>query len=716
MLAMLNKRRPRLATLILILSAAALALAGCADNTPTITDAIDDSSPTQMQSEEETTDESTAPDSEEEGPPEVAGTVAAPEFPAGLDWINVDAPLTLESLRGKVVLLDFWTYGCINCIHMFPVLAQLEDKYGDELVVIGVHSAKFANEGQTENIRQIVQRYGLRHPVINDDEFAVWQLYRANAWPSFALIDPRGNLYAMDAGEIPFEAFDRVIGEMVAYFDSTGELDRSPLDLDLEGSGDPATPLRFPGKVLADEAGGRLFIADSNHHRIVVADLTTYEVLDVIGAGQSGLVDGDFETARFNTPQGMALDGDTLYVADTNNHAIRAIDLAAQTVTTIAGTGIRGNFGFPGGEPIPEAPTAIDLRSPWDVELGDDGLLYIAMAGTHQIWTLNLNTDRLEVVVGSGREALFDDTLLNSGLAQPGGLYYADGLLYFADSESSSIRVADFENDEVRTVAGPLENNLFDFGDVDGVVGTSRIQHPLDVVGTPEGLLYIADTYNNKIKLVDPATDETTSLFGLGETGGFRDGDSESAQFDEPGGLDYADGRLYVADTNNHAIRVIDLAAGEVNTITFPNPEALRIEEDVLVVGGNQAADPDVVLPEQTVAASAGQIVLALTLPEGFTINSLIDSFVTFSSDGNHILFNEDDLTSVVDETTINVPVELVAGEDTLYADLTLYYCRYGEEGICLIETVVFEVPLDIQPGAAGDEVVIEHTVELPEL
>jgi DNA-binding beta-propeller fold protein YncE len=714
-------KRRRLSTIMLpaILMVTALALAGCANNTPTITDVAGDggTSPTQAQSEEvaEEAEEAPSPDSED-GAPMVEGSVPAPEFPTGLDWINVDAPLTMEALRGKVVLLDFWTYGCINCIHMFPILAQLEDKYADELVIIGVHSAKFANEGQTENIRQIVQRYGLRHPVINDDQFVVWQLYRANAWPSFALIDPRGNFYAMDAGEIPFEVFDRVIGEMVAHFDSIGELDRSPLEFDLEGSGDPATPLRFPGKVLADGEGNRLFIADSSHHRIVIADLATYEVLDVIGAGRAGLEDGDFETARFNTPQGMALDGDTLYVADTNNHAIRAVDLSTQTVTTIAGTGVRGDFGFPGGEPIPGAPTAVDLRSPWDVELGEDGLLYIAMAGTHQILALDLEADRLEMVVGSGREALVNDTLLISGLAQPSGLYYDDGLLYFADSESSSIRVADFATGTVRTVAGPLENTLFDFGDVDGPVGISRIQHPLDVVGTPESLLYIVDTYNNKVKRVDPATNQTTSVFGLGETGGFRDGDGGSAQFDEPGGLDYADGKLYVADTNNHAIRVIDLAAGEVSTITFPNPEALRIEEDVLVVGGNQAGDPDVTLPEQTVAAGAGEIVLALTLPDGFTINSLIDSFTTFSSDGDHILFDEDDLTSIVDETTIRVPVELVAGEDTLYADLTLYYCRYGEEGVCLIETVVFEAPLDIQPGGESDEIVIEHTVELPEL
>ena len=218
--------------------------------------------------------------------------MAAPEFPTGLDWINVAAPLTLEDLRGKIVLLDFWTYGCINCIHMIPTLERLEEKYGDALVVIGVHSAKFDNEGETGNMRQIVQRYDLHHPVINDDEFLTWRTYGVNAWPTFVVIDPRGNVLAMQAGEIPFEAFDRLLSGMVTFWDGLGELDRTPLPLALEGEGVPPGALAFPGKVLADAAGNRLFIADSNHHRIVVAALDTYEVLDVIGTGERGFSDG----------------------------------------------------------------------------------------------------------------------------------------------------------------------------------------------------------------------------------------------------------------------------------------------------------------------------------------------------------------------------------------------------------------------------------------
>ena len=659
-------------------------------------------------------DEATAAAEASSIPDDLIGKVAAPEFPAELEWINVDAPLSILDLRGKVVILDFWTYGCINCIHMIPTLMKLEAKYPDELVVIGVHSAKFVGEGQTENLRQIVQRYDLHHPVINDDEFEVWSLYGSRAWPTFAIIEPRGNVIAVDSGEIPYESFDKFVGELVDAYDAVGEINREPIDLSLEGADDPGTPLLFPGKVLADTDGGRLFIADSNHHRIVIADLDSYEVLDVIGTGYSGYDDGAFDETTFNKPQGMALKDEVLYVADTNNHAIRAVDLADKTVTTIAGTGVK-NIGFPPPAGSSPDPLTVDLRSPWDVEFGEGDTLYIAMAGSHQIWSLRLDTNDIGAEVGNLREGLKNATPENSELAQPSGLYYDDGLLYFADSESSSIRVVDFPANELRTLAGPDTNTLFEFGDVDGTLGDSQLQHPLGVVGTPDGLIYFVDTYNNKIKLIDPETTETTTAFGLGENGGFRDGGADVAQFDEPGGLDYADGKLYVADTNNHAIRVIDLDSGEVSTVVFANPDALMIAQPVIVVGGNRADDPDLTLPEQTVRAGDGQISLDLTLPDGMKINDLIDSAVVYSSNGKAVQIAENDATQIIDETEVRIPVTLVEGKDTLVADLTLYYCREGEEALCYIEAVVMEIPVTVKAGAESSVITIERDVIPPE-
>ena len=645
----------------------------------------------------------------------------APEFPAGLDWINVPDPLRLEDLRGKIVVLDFWTYGCINCIHMIPTLARLEEKYGDALVVIGVHSAKFENEGETENIRQIVQRYELHHPVINDSGFDVWQTYApygVRAWPTFVVIDPRGNLLAVQPGEIPFEAFDRVIGGMVEYFGETGELDREPVELALETERRANTVLAFPGKVLADETGNRLFISDTNNNRIVIADLTTYEVLDVIGSGEQGFDDGEFAGATFNKPQGMTLSEDNiLYVADVNNHAIRAVDLTGRSVATAAGTGVQAGVGA-GSGPALQMP----LASPWDVVMGDHDTLYIAMAGPHQIWGMTLTDDPERNMVfpfiGSGREGLVDGPFGSAQLAQPSGLEYEDGMLYFADSESSSIRVADIMAGQVRTLAGPLENDLFTFGDVDGEAGESRLQHALGVTAGDDDTLYVADTYNSRIKQLDPESTQISGLYGLGGLGGFRDGSDDVAEFDEPGGLDYANGKLYVADTNNHAVRVIDLAGGEVSTLTFPNPEMLQIEDRPTVVAGNAAEGLHMTMPEQTLAAGDGEIELRINLPEGYKLNDLAPFTSEWITSNEAVIIAEPDLTQSIIEPKLplRVPVTLHEGEDMLHGELTIYYCEAVNESLCFIEQLSIDAPVVVDGSGEGQTIVLEHSVEPPAL
>jgi DNA-binding beta-propeller fold protein YncE len=644
-----------------------------------------------------------------------AGTTPAPAFPTGLDWLNVPAPLTLDALRGKIVILDFWTYGCINCIHMIPVLEQIEAKYLSEVTIIGVHSAKFANEGKTDNIRQIVERYGLKHPVINDHDFAVWSTfapYGVQAWPTFVVIDPRGNILAVQPGEIPFEAFDQVLGGMVQYFDSTNELKRDPIEIKLESDSSPNTALAFPGKVLADPAGNRLFITDTNHNRIIIADLTTYEVLDVIGNGSRGFTTGDYSEASFDKPQGLALDGTTLYVADTNNHAVRAVDLSTRVVRTIAGTGEQTRLRDASGP-----ADLVALSSPWDVALGD-GTLYIAMAGPHQIWALTLETNMIQPLIGSGREGLQDGLFRDADLAQPSGLFYENGMLYFADSESSSIRVADIQQGEVHTLAGPGENNLFDFGDVDGKVGTSRLQHALGVTGDQIGMLYVADTYNSKVKLVNPQTKEISTLFGLGGDGGFRDGGADAAEFDEPGGLTYANGKLYVADTNNQSIRVIDLDGKTVSTITFPNPEALQIGSSPTVVAGNSALGEQVTLPEQTVAAGDGEIVLNIALPDGYKLNNLAPFTSEWTVSGDAITIADADRKQqiVEPELPIRVPVKLTEGDDLLHGDLTIYYCEAVQESLCFIDQVSIDVPVTVAASGTSSEITLERTITPPQL
>lgn len=645
------------------------------------------------------------------------GELVAPEFPAGLDWINIDQPLTMQGLRGKIVIFDFWTYGCINCLHVIPVLEQVEQKFAQEVVVIGVHSAKFENEGQTENLRQIVQRYGIHHPVINDKDFAVWGDYGARAWPTIAIVNPRGNWLIRQSGEIPFETFDAYLSGMIDYFDSLDEgiIDRSPLELALEGAGDPGTALLFPGKVLADAAGNRLFIADSSHNRIVIADLASREVLDIIGNSGRGLTDGDFARATFDKPQGMALAGDLLYIADVNNHAIRVADLAAKTVSTIAGDGVMGRQRIPFGVPVPD-PLSVSLRSPWDLEFDDAGLLHVAMAGTHQLYIYEPDSGQLYPSVGNGKEANLNDvSLANSELAQPSGLFYAgEGKLYFADSESSTIRLADFERDLVTVVSGTTNNHLFQYGDIDGELGINRLQHALDVQGAPNGDLYIADTYNSRIKVIRAGETATQTVYGLGGLGGYADGDASQAAFDEPGGLSYADGILYVADTNNHVIRTIDLAAGRVDTLVFSNPEALVIDpEAVTILGGNSADSNLVQLETQQVATGQGAIRLSLSLPQDFKINPLIDSDLSFTANAQVVSVAQ---SVTIQQQQVEIPVSFAAGEDEFSAALTLYYCREGEEGLCYIETVNYLIPVVAADDHEIMEIALARTVVAPEV
>jgi DNA-binding beta-propeller fold protein YncE len=503
--------------------------------------------------------------------------LAVHPFPRNLDWINVARPIDLHELHGKFVLLDFWTLGCINCMHIIPELRKLEQAWPNELVVIGVHSGKFEGEKQTANIQQAVRRYRIEHPVVNDARFAIWDNFHVQAWPSLVLIDPEGYAVWGHSGEVTFEQVDGLLRKAVPLCRKNGTLSSEPISLDRAPAEVARTPLRFPGKILADEKGKRLFIADSGHDRVVVAGLDG-SLLATIGSGTTGRTDGDYATAQFNTPQGMALDGETLYVADTENHLIRQVDLAAKRVSTLAGTGRQNREPAVLGRQSKPLSTA--LSSPWDV-LVHGGNLYIAMAGLHQIWILRPGTG-IGLFAGNGIEDIVDGRLGprrpyqtgSASFAQPSGLATDGQWLYVADSEGSSIRAVPLDGKkEVRTLVGTARlpaARLFTFGDIDGQGAGVRLQHPLGLAFY-EGRLYVVDTYNNKLKVIDPASGETRTLAGSTAPGR----SDEPPAFDEPGGIAAAAGKLYVADTDNHAIRIVDLRRGNrVSTLSIRGLQA----------------------------------------------------------------------------------------------------------------------------------------------
>ena len=633
--------------------------------------------------------------------------VRAPELTGGRGWLNTDKPLSLAALKGKVVLLDFWTYGCINCIHIIPDLKRLEQKYANQLVVIGVHSAKFANEKETENIRRIILRYELEHPVYNDADYKVWQSYGVQAWPTQVLIDPAGYVIGAVSGEGNYDVIDQVVGKVVDEFRKRGELNEEPLKLTLERAKVGDLPLAFPGKVLADAKGDRLFIADSNHNRVIITRLDG-TLLESIGSGAPGATDGGFDKATFYRPQGMALDGENLYVADTENHLVRRIDLKTKSVQTVAGTGEQTREYFRQGP-----ARTIALSSPWDLQLVERQL-YITMAGTHQIWKLDLDKQEVSTFAGSGREERTDGPLLEAGFAQPSGITFDGSSLYIADSESNIIRSISLADGLVKTVVG---GDLFDFGDVDGAGDTVRLQHPLGVIAVDDKIL-IADTYNHKIKSLDPKARTVSAFVGSGKSGQV---DGAAQSFYEPGGLSVAKGKVYVADTNNHAIRVVDLKTKQTSTL---NIKGLQPPASTAVNNESESAPnaEEIKVASQRIRANTkGELVVNVDLPVGYHLNPMAPQRyrIQLESGAEHFKFVTPANSNAVSETSKNlklplrVPFQPVApGAANVRVQLTLFYCREDNTGECRIKTLVWRVPVEVVTDSnASSELLIKGSL-----
>jgi DNA-binding beta-propeller fold protein YncE len=623
----------------------------------------------------------------------------APELDGGTGWLNTSGEITMKDLRGKVVLLDFWTFCCINCMHVLPDLAFLEKKYDKQLVVIGVHSAKFANEKDDENIRKAIMRYEISHPVINDSEMRVWERFGARGWPTLVLVDPEGYYCGFVSGEGNREALDQVLEKVVAYHKAKRTLDETPVRFDLEREKAQPTPLRFPGKIVADAAGGRLFISDSNHNRIVVASREG-KLLDLIGTGAAGKSDGAYDKASFDHPQGMTLVGDKLYVADTENHLLREIDLKAKTVGTLAGTGRQGHERRGG------ALLATSLNSPWDLA-HVDGKLYVAMAGPHQVWVVDLAERKsIKVYAGSGKEDVVNGPLEFAALAQPSGIATDGKFLYVADSEGSAIRRVPLDGGEVSTIVGtsdlPRGRSLFEFGDRDGIGSAARLQHPLGIAWS-EGLLYVADSYNHKIKEVDPAQDRARTLLGDGRSG---DGD-DPPRFSEPGGLAVAGETLYVADTNNHRIRVVDLKTDKVTTLEIAGlapPAPLKS----VAADDKDARKPIKVAAQRVAGGKQLEFEAALTIPEGYKLNTLAPLMFRIAAAGEQSLVAAENLGGrseiepPAEGTTVKftVPLASPAGKGDIKITVSYGYCRDGAGGLCKLGTLTWLVPIEVAADA----------------
>ncbi|WP_285726860.1 NHL domain-containing thioredoxin family protein [Psychromicrobium xiongbiense] len=460
----------------------------------------------------------------------------------GRAWLNTGGvELDLAALRGKIVLLDFWTFCCINCLHVLDELRPLEAKYADVLVTVGVHSPKFEHEADPVALAAAVERYEIHHPVLDDPELLTWQAYTARAWPTLVVIDPEGYVVANLSGEGHASGLESLIPELIALHEEKGTLHR--------GDGPYVAPepqsgtLRFPGKVLPLTDTGTYLVSDTGHHRLVelAADLQT--VVRVIGSGVKGYLDGGADNVQFNEPQGLtrlpaevaAQVGYDVVVADSVNHRLRGLSLATGEVVTVAGNGVQrlldadthsgvdddgaGTLGLLPSDLAPGDPLDLALSSPWDVVYSEAlGQVVIAMAGVHQLFGFDPVARTVGILAGTGLEGLLDGPAEEAWFAQSSGLAAdAAGNIWVADSETSALRVARVSAAEegprrIVSVETAVGEGLFDFGFRDGDASQARLQHPLGVAVLPDGSVAVADTYNGAVRRYDPASGTVSTL------------------------------------------------------------------------------------------------------------------------------------------------------------------------------------------------------------
>ena len=457
---------------------------------------------------------------------------SAPEVSSQFGWLNTERSYSLKDFRGKIVLLDFWTLGCINCQHIIPELEKLQQKFPKELVVIGVHSAKFKSEKETQRIQSAIAKFGIEHPVVNDADYSVWKAYGVEAWPTLVLISPDGKIAFRSEGENVYNVINPQIEKLLKEYGNA--IDTTPFAFKQQMPKRSSATLKFPSKIIAGD-NGSIWISDYGNNRVLKIDKTG-KIVETIGKGEKGFDDGNFSTATFNGPQGLAVRNDSLWIADSKNNSIRLADLATKRVITVAGNGKMGYYFNNDKWNEPVLP-----NSPWDL-LIDSAQLYIADAGNHQVLRMDLKDNKVYRFAGSGYEGIKDDDLRMSTFSQPSGLTKSFNDIYIADPEASAIRKIDVKKEAVKTIIG---KGLFKFGDEDGDTKNVLLQHCVGLTAN-NGNIYIADTYNGKVKVLDTKRNNVSTLV---------------MDLNEPNDVLVIGHELWITDTNNDQIIKFNLVS-----------------------------------------------------------------------------------------------------------------------------------------------------------
>jgi thiol-disulfide isomerase/thioredoxin len=590
------------------------------------------------------------------------------------EWLNSARQIEASDLKNRVILLDFWTYACVNCLHMIPEIKKLEEQFDNRLTVIGVHSGKFDNEKSVDSIRKAVLKYNIEHLVVNDADFKIWKSFEVKSWPTMILLDANGKVIKKYEGEISGKLIAQDVEKLVKKYNF--QLNNKHLPIILEKNKTVDHFLKFPSgiefmrnfsyKNVAKT--NALSISNTGSNTILITSLNGDTLLE-IGSGNSGSEDGDFADASFNSPRGLLFRDNILYVADTGNHLIRKIDFKTGKVKTIAGT---ENNGLAINADNKALET--DLSSPWDLEFfPDKNHIIIANAGTHQLLKYNISNNIISPFAGSGNEDLLDGKFPDNALAQPNGLSAFGGNLYFVDSETSSLRVAD-KNGVVKTLIG---SGLFDFGHKNGAAKEALMQHPVGLSADDTGV-YIADTHNHIIRKFD-LKNGTMSDYS-GDIRGDGVGNKNSTSYNEPEAMVAVLDKFYIADTNNG--RILELNRSSKNSkLLNILPPAQMPRDGLLEYLPNLEKIPSVSVKEKS------EVSLSFEMKEGWKINDLAPSFFNLVEIKND---KEANLIASFDGEIIKsgaVKLPKLSKKYTYYLQGTVYYCEDKKDAICLVKS-----------------------------
>ncbi len=588
-------------------------------------------------------------------------------------WVNVERPLVAADLKDRVILLNFWTYDCAACLHVLPQIKELEKELGNKLTVISIHSGKFSNQKDFNSIIKATLRHDINHAVIDDSSLKIWNAFGVKAWPTLVLIDPRGYIKKTYIGQKDIADLSDDVKKLTNKF--RYELNRDALPILLEKNKIAKRVLNYPTKIEYTKTfpfkahnAPAFFIANSGQNNILVVSLSG-EIIWQIGSGKSGFRDGNFETAEFSMPEGMLYDSGKLYIADSGNHSIRLVNFKEQTVSTIVGSGRKGDI-ISGN--IDDAKD-VELASPTDLEFyPSTNHIAISNSGTNQILQYDVAKNSISVLAGNGNEGIDDGKYPQNSLAQPSDLTIYNGKLYFVDSESSALRVLE-KDGAVKTLIG---KGLLDFGYKNGNKGQALMQHPLALTADDTGI-YVVDSFNHAIRKYDLSSGEMNTV--IGGTKGHSLGSSINTKFDEPEGIISILDRFYVVDSNNN--RIVIVSRGKLSSEILDVLPPLQLPKE-----GFLQYLPNLYKADEVKVANKN-VALKINLKKGWKINDLGPSFINLLEMVND---EEANLVATFDWNMIannELKLPKLDSNKNYMLQGVIYYCENKKNSLCYISS-----------------------------